>query len=84
MSTGIPRWQCHKVVEGFEIGKINWRDNGGAELVSTCGRFVVSVTQAYLDKHRPSQEGFYVKYDDGYESWSPSAAFRAGYTQIED
>jgi len=84
MATGIPRWQCRRVVEGFEIGKINWRDNGGAELVSTCGQFVVCVSQAYLDKYRPTPEGFYMKSEDGYESWSPADTFRSGHTQIED
>lgn len=26
--------------------------------------------------------GYYVKYEDGYESWSPSEAFEDGYTRV--
>jgi hypothetical protein len=43
----------------------------------------------WLAKHNPQQQpdgsyGYFVVYDDGYESWSPSQAFEAGYTLIAD
>ena len=28
--------------------------------------------------------GYYVRYPDGYESWSPAEAFEEGYTLVDD
>lgn len=28
--------------------------------------------------------GYYVRYEDGYESWSPAKAFEEGYTEIDE
>ena len=33
-------------------------------------------------KENPNQEGYYVVYEDGYESWSPREAFENGYSEI--
>ena len=38
----------------------------------------VVVSAAYVAKHDPQVGGYYVLYPDGYESWSPAEAFRAG------
>ena len=43
-----------------------------------------SVSPEYVAKHVPVVGGYYVRYDDGYESFSPAAAFEAGYTLVED
>ena len=40
------------------------------------------VDREYLKKHRPSVGGYWVKYDDGYESFSPAQAFIEGYNPI--
>jgi hypothetical protein len=32
-------------------------------------------------KHAPQVGGYYVRYPDGYESWSPAKAFEEGYTE---
>jgi hypothetical protein len=42
----------------------------------------IPVTAAYLAKHEPQVGGYLVIYDDGYYSYSPAAAFEAGYTLI--
>jgi hypothetical protein len=42
----------------------------------------VLVSKEYNDKHAPEIGGYYVLYDDGYESWSPAAAFESGYTLV--
>lgn len=34
-------------------------------------------------KYDANAEGYLVKYEDGYESWSPKAVFEAGYRCIE-
>lgn len=40
------------------------------------------VDVSYLNKHKPEPGGYYVRYEDGYESYSPPEAFEAGYTRI--
>jgi len=42
----------------------------------------VKVGSAYLAKHRPEAGGYYVRYDDGYESFSKAKAFEEGYTLL--
>jgi hypothetical protein len=42
------------------------------------------VSRAYLAKHAPVIGGSYVRYEDGYESFSPAAAFESGYTKVEE
>lgn len=41
------------------------------------------VSAAYIGKHNPRPGGYYVRYLDGYESFSPAGAFEAGYSLIE-
>ena len=82
MDSGLPKWKCKKIIEGFKIGVIEYIDNGGAEIKSDCGKYVVRVQQSYLDKHRPDIGGYYVRYQGGYESWSPADALEDGYDPI--
>jgi hypothetical protein len=42
--------------------------------------FVVS--GEFLAKHKPAVGGYFVVYEDGYESFSPAKAFEEGYTRI--
>lgn len=84
MDSGLPKWKCKKIVEGFKIGTIQYIDNGGGELKSDCGKYVVRVDQPYLDKHHPEVGGYYVRYQGGYESWSPADALEDGYDRIVD
>lgn len=82
----LPKYKCHKTVHAVEIqGVILPRDgaSGGTLIpVEGSGFGMFNVSQAYLDKHRPLPRGYYVKYDDGYESWSPKDIFEAGYDPL--
>lgn len=80
----LPKWQSHKIIEaGLIFGILN-RSNGSASLsldlspVQEAG--VVEVSAEYVQKHNPQVGGYYVRYPDGYESWSPAASFEEGYT----
>lgn len=42
------------------------------------------VSMDYINKHTPKEGGYYVRYEDGYESWSPAAVFEKGYVEIID
>lgn len=75
---GIPKWRCHKVVAAFKIGRIE-----GCRLYSFDDETVfVDVSPDYTNRHPLNEAGYYVRYEDGYESWSPSDAFEKGYTQL--
>lgn len=84
----MPRYQCHKRVSAVKIKRISYE--WVMKSFSTryfiepeeqeCGPFEIST--AYVDKHHPIIGGYYVVYDDGYESYSPPAPFEEGYTRI--
>jgi hypothetical protein len=46
--------------------------------------FEIPVTVEYLAKHQPVAGGYYVRYEDGYESFSPAKAFEDGYSLLSD
>ena len=52
--------------ESDGIGKIVPMDKGYG---------VFTVGSKYMEKHNPEDGGYYVKYEDGYESYSPAEAF---------
>lgn len=75
----LPRYKCHKEVNAVKIINIVPLAGGGAELWFDDAA-VLDVDQRYLDQHKPQVSGYFVVYDDGYQSWSPADAFESGYT----
>lgn len=43
----------------------------------------IDVSDEYMEKHKPQPGGYYICYEDGYESWSPAKAFESGYTLVK-
>ena len=81
----LPKYKAHKVVEAFKIGALSATLDLTWVLYPLDGGFgPVVVTRAYMDRHQPKVGGYYVRYPDGYESWSPAAAFEDGYTLIKE
>ena len=87
----LPLYQCHKQVRAFKInlieqGKLNepTQFTGGSYwlLSSPPDGQAVEVPDDYIQKYNPEVGGYFVAYDDGYMSYSPSGAFEGGYTQI--
>ena len=57
----------------------------GAHLMPERKDFLpVPVDPAWYRKHKPSGEGYYVVYADGYTSWSPVEAFEQGYVLADE
>lgn len=85
----MKKYTCHKTVEAFKIERIRFSSAGGnwlfAQDTRDEGQEVesVHVTNEYIEKHDPHVGGYYVKYADGYESFSPTGPFEAGYTEAE-
>ena len=79
----LPRFQSHKIVEAAKIAEIICLPAGGCFLVPDFAPDNrITVSDAYMEKHKPVVGGYYVKYADGYESFSPAAAFESGYTPV--
>lgn len=90
----LPKWQSHKQVFADRIIDIQAMavrpdqeqpvpNYAGADWVLECG-IRVHVTTALIARGAPKIGDFYVHYKDGYQSWSPAAAFMEGYTRVYD
>jgi hypothetical protein len=69
----MERYRCHKVVEAAKILLV---DDTGLELADGAS---VGTTPEWLHRHRPEVGGYFVRYEDGYLSYSPARAFESGY-----
>jgi hypothetical protein len=71
-----------KRVVAAKIDRIQHLDTdyseGGAILRFERGG-AIRVYKDYLAKHEPKVGGYYIRYKDGYESWSPASAFEEAY-----
>jgi hypothetical protein len=82
----LPRWKCHKEVEAFKIARVWMDENTGIWYLFSgeSGIGPVIVSNEYIQRHKPELGGYYVRYPDGYESFSPTKAFEEGYTLLTD
>ena len=89
----LPKYKCHKEVWGLKITKIEKdcdlaketnRETDGSAMITSAeeGYSPIKVDQAYMVKHKPFVGGYYVVYEDGYKSFSPSDVFENGYSRI--
>ena len=82
----MKKYKCHKTVEAFKITAVD----APAFTPIKAGKFLRGegitlarfVHQDWVDKHDPQVGGYFIRYDDGYESYSPAEAFESGYTEI--
>lgn len=91
----MPKYQCHKQVWALKIADVDIvsafdpedRDKPqpitGAFLTPQDAAYApFTVGAEYVSKHNPQPGGYYVRYEDGYESYSPAETFDSGYTRI--
>lgn len=80
----MKKYRCHKEVNAIKIKRIlhGYQGIDGA-LINSDDENVL-VTNEYLTKHKPEIGGYYVKYEGGYESYSPADVFESGYSLIEE
>ncbi len=76
----LPRFQCHKIVRAAKI-LIVIRSEGKVSL-DLEGVGGIEVSAEFDAKHHPTHGGYFVVYEDGYQSFSPAKAFEDGYTPI--
>lgn len=79
----LPQYRCHKVVRALKIKAIRSGDYSNSIITPEDEGYVeFEVSPEYRRKHKPEVGGYYVYYDDGYQSFSPAEAFEEGYTLI--
>lgn len=90
----MPKYQSHKKVWALKIKAIVFdsdlaKEDGNRETDGSAtitpeeeGYAPFKVDSMYVHKHKPQAGGYYVVYNDGYKSWSPSDAFEEGYTRV--
>jgi len=77
--TEMPRYKCHKEVWALKIKALVHRTLTPADK----GFGVVTLSEEYMSRHNPRVGGYYVKYADGYESFSPAKVFEEGYEPVK-
>jgi hypothetical protein len=89
-SIEMPKYKSHKEVWALKIKSIvrdgsgENRDSDGSASITPeeVGYAPFKVNAEYMHKHKPQVGGYFVKYEGGYESFSPADAFKAGYTLL--
>ena len=82
--TELPLYKSHKKVEAFKIKEITDGESSDGVFAMLRGQgCVVKVDAEYLKRCTElCVGGYYVKYEEGYESWSPAEPFENGYTLV--
>ncbi|HEC73155.1 MAG TPA: hypothetical protein ENI26_02145 [Methylophaga aminisulfidivorans] len=81
----MPKYKCHKEVHAIKIAGAEVNKDGSVTIAPHDEWFAVFTTEASYGerfKGNDSDPGYYVIYEGGYKSWSPSKEFESGYTPI--
>ena len=79
----LPQYQSHKKVRAAKITAIKGDGHDDPVLVLEGVEGSVIPDASFFGKHEPEVGGYYVVYEDGYQSYSPAEAFENGYTLVE-
>jgi len=79
----LPKYTCNKVVQALKIEDIHKNSIGGVSIIPVGIFKSFTVSPEYVAKHNPVVGGYFVLYEDGYESFSPAEAFENGYTLMD-
>jgi len=85
VTTEMPRYKCHKEVHALKLAAVTVQEDGSAIIQPTdvhYSSFLAGSKFVERFKGTDDDPGYYVVYEDGYESWSPTKAFEDGYTAI--
>jgi hypothetical protein len=85
-SAEMPRYQCHKKVWALRLSDVEINNDTGEARLTPMGRVYApfDAPDGWSKRYHGSDDdtGYYVVYDDGYASWSPTKAFEDGYSRI--
>jgi hypothetical protein len=86
MTNTLPLYTSHKTVSAARIERVtdaHALQGGGAMLKLAGIEHPRHVSAEFVEKHDPVAGGYFVVYADGYQSFSPAAAFEGGYSPAE-
>ena len=84
----LRRYRCHKEVMACKIAyAFRFSDGSAILLVDDVYGSQITTSAGWMQKcqrnpYRNGDQGYYVRYEDGYESWSPTEAFEGGYSLV--
>lgn len=81
----MPKYKSHKTVHALKIANVQINLDQSAMVTPVDEGFApFEAPQGWGTRFKGGGEdfGYYVVYDDGYASWSPTKAFEDGYTQV--
>ena len=86
MPAALTKWVCKKQVWAEKIINIRFNPNGDPKIQwELANGEMISVSPDLLCRGTTTPTGgYYVLYENGYESWSPADVFEAGYVKMED
>lgn len=73
-------YSCHKIVQAEPMTLGFFESTRNRKMYPNVNKDSNNTDDTQYDA---TAEGYLVKYEDGYESWSPKAVFEAGYRCIE-
>jgi hypothetical protein len=82
----LPKYKSHKIVRALSIEAIEVHQDKSATIAPSLTAYAPFKTQpGWADRFKGDEndKGYYVVYDDGYASWSPTKAFEDGYSRVE-
>ena len=88
----LPRYRCHKVVQAAKIVSVSASLGASRPALHFEDGRSLEVSHTYVARAPTGIDGgglkalvggYYVRYKDGYESWSPAKEFEDGYARIE-
>jgi len=82
----MKQYRSHKIVEAGKITAIEVDEDKTARIALDTGEVITTRSGWY---HQQTSRidgdaligGYYVRYSDGYDSWSPAGVFEDGYTE---
>jgi hypothetical protein len=81
----LPKYKCHKVVQAVKINEVEFHPDAGIIIFPDHPQIApFQLSTEYNRKHMPKKGGYFVVYEDGYQSYSPGEAFEKGYALIGD
>ena len=84
-SVEMPKYQSHKKVWALKIAAVELGESGKAKIApADPGYAPFETAEGWGSRFKGSDGdlGYYVLYEDGYASWSPTAAFEGGYDRL--
>jgi hypothetical protein len=88
MAGYLPLYKSHKLVRAAKIAAIEFQSDGSARIAQVGSAKLIPTERGYRERFKgdlhSNDLGYYVVYEDGYESWSPTKAFEEGYTRVEE